>query len=53
MRCDKCGNDSKHLARILSEQEIAGTGTSARGTEQSASQPTEQQWCLACVNKQQ
>jgi hypothetical protein len=54
MKCDKCGNDSKYLVRVLSDQDTTNTGTSARGTEQTtAPPPTETKWCLACVNQQQ
>jgi hypothetical protein len=54
MKCDKCGNDSRHLVRVLSDEDTINTGTSARGTEQTtAPPPTETKWCLACVNQQQ
>jgi hypothetical protein len=53
MKCDKCGNDSKYLIRVLSDQDTVDTGTSARGTAQSAHPPIETEWCLVCVNHQQ
>ena len=27
MKCDKCGNDSKYLIRVLSDQDTVDTGT--------------------------
>lgn len=54
MKCDRCGNESKYLIKVLSEQGITGTGTSGRGTEQTtAPPPVEAQWCVTCVNQQQ
>ena len=54
MKCDRCGNESKYLIKVLSEQDISGTGTSGRGTEQTtAPPPVEAQWCVACINQQQ
>gem|GEM_PF-2159129 len=53
MKCDKCGNDSKYLIRVLSDQDTGVTGTSARGTVRTANPPIETEWCLACVNEQQ
>jgi len=53
MKCEKCGNDSKYLIRVLSNQDTVDTGTSARGTAQSAHPPIKAEWCLACVNHQQ
>ena len=32
MKCDRCGNESKYLIKVLLEQDISGTGTSGRGT---------------------
>ena len=53
MKCDKCGNDSKYLIRVLSDQDTVDTCTSVRGTPQTANPPIETEWCLACVNQQQ
>lgn len=53
MKCDKCGNDSKYLIRVLSDQDTGVTGTSARGTVRTANPPIETEWCLVCVNEQQ
>jgi hypothetical protein len=39
MKCDKCGNDSRHLVRVLSDEDTINTGTSARGTEQTTAPP--------------
>ena len=33
MLCDKCGKDTKYLVLVLSEQDIADSGMSSRGTE--------------------
>jgi hypothetical protein len=33
MKCDRCGNESKYLVRVLSEQEVTDSGMSSRGTE--------------------
>ena len=33
MKCDRCGNESKYLVRVLSEQDVTGSGMSSRGTE--------------------
>ena len=52
MKCDKCGNESKYLIRVLSDQDTVDIGTSARGTSQTAHPPIETVWCLACVNQQ-
>jgi hypothetical protein len=54
MKCDRCGNESKYLIKVLSEQDITGTGTRSRGTEQTTvPPPLEAQWCIACINQQQ
>jgi hypothetical protein len=54
MKCDRCGDESKYLIKVLSEQDITDTGTSGRVTEQTtAPPPVEAQWCGACVNQQQ
>jgi len=53
MKCDKCGNESKYLIKVLSGQDIVDTGTSARGTAQTIHPPIETEWCLVCVNNQQ
>ena len=54
MKCDRCGNESKYLIKVLSGQDISGTGTSGRGTEQTtAPPPVEAEWCVVCINQQQ
>jgi hypothetical protein len=53
MKCDRCGNESKYLVRVLSEQDVTDSGVSSRGTESRTEPlPTDQQWCLNCINKQ-
>jgi hypothetical protein len=53
MKCDRCGNESKYLVRVLSEQDVTGSDTSSRGTEpRTEPLPIDQQWCLNCINKQ-
>jgi hypothetical protein len=54
MKCDRCGNESKYLVRILSEQDLVDSGMSSRGTEpRTEPLPIDQQWCLNCINQQQ
>ena len=54
MKCDRCGNESKYLVRVLSEQDVVDSGISSRGTESRTEPlPIDQQWCLNCINQQQ
>jgi hypothetical protein len=54
MKCDRCGNESKYLVRVLSEQDVTDSGMSSRGTEpRTEPLPIDEQWCLYCINKQQ
>ena len=39
MKWIRCGNESKYLIKVLLEQDISGTGTSGRGTEQTTAPP--------------
>ena len=56
MKCDKCGNESEHVVRVLSEQDVAEEGgisssMSSRGTEpRTEALPVETKWCLNCIN---
>ena len=53
MKCDRCGNESKYLVRVLSEQDVTDSGMSSRGTEpRTEPLPIDQQWCLNCINQQ-
>jgi hypothetical protein len=54
MKCDKCGNETKHTVKVLSEeQDITDTQTTSRGTQQTA--PThpsmDVKWCLSCIRQ--
>ncbi len=45
MLCDKCGKETKHLVRALSEEDVMDSGMSSRGTEpRTEPLPIDQLW---------
>jgi hypothetical protein len=51
MKCDRCGNESKYLVRVLSEQDVVDSGMSSRGTEpRTEPLPIDQQCSIFAAN---